>query len=320
MQRREFINRSAILGAALVSGQGLLAKESGLISSLNSRDILQVLNPHHTRVGTLPIIRLFPGGKKDFISPFVLFDEFGPVNMEIGHQPLRVNAHPHAGIVPTSYFVAGSGHHKDSMNFDLQVGQGEFMMFNSGRGAIHMEETGRKMHDEGGKYHGFQIWLNLPAKHKFVHPNTFIHKGQDIPEIITAQYTIKVILGHFGDHRAKAYTYSSAFYYHIKTKPNTRLTIPTDPTHNAFIYNMGNTLELKDSSRLKINHMAVYQRGSSDIEVYTRESSEFLLLGGEPLNDQVVSYGPFVMNTEEQIKQCIVNYRTGKMGNPELVN
>ena len=82
--------------------------------------------------------------------PDVFFDEFGPVNLAPKNKPLRVEAHPHAGIIPTTYFLSGTGHHRDSLNYDFQIGKGDFMMFSSGRGAIHMEETGQKLYDEGG--------------------------------------------------------------------------------------------------------------------------------------------------------------------------
>lgn len=320
MKRRKFINRSAILGASLVTTGAATGKAFGLFSKDNSRSVLQVLDPHHTMVGTLPIIRLFPGGLKDYISPFVLFDEFGPVELEAGDAPLRVDAHPHAGIVPTSYFVAGAGHHKDNLNYDLQINQGEFMLFNSGRGAIHMEETGQKMYEEGGFYHGFQIWLNLPAEHKYVDPGTIVLKNESLPIVHEKDYTVKVVMGSYRGRKSNAETFSPAFYYHINTQAGAKLSIDTVPQHNAFVYSIAGKMELKDQVIVEQNHMAMFERGKSQIDIYTEAPAEFLLLGGQPLDDPIVSYGPFVMNTEEQIKQCIRDYQAGKMGDPNIVN
>ena len=319
MDRRKFIKGSAIVGASLAGGTALVGG-SGLLSSKTSRRVHKIMNADRTKVGTLPIIRAFAGDHLDYVSPYVLFDEFGPVDLNAGDAPLRVDAHPHAGIIPTTYFLEGNGHHKDSLNYDIQVEKGEFMMFSSGRGAIHMEETGQGLFDKGGAYHGFQIWLNMPAKYKFIAPTTSVHKASAIPEIQSDKYTINVVLGELMGKKSSIELLSPAFYYHIKMDSDGRLDIPTDPAHNAFAYVIDGNVELKDAKQLKTNQIALFERGDSEINLYARESCELLVLGGQPLNEPVYSYGPFVMNTEEEIRQCVANYRSGKMGNPDMVN
>ena len=123
MKRRKFIKGSAILGASIASPL-LLQCESGLVEQKGSRKVFRILNADRTTVGTLPILRAFAGDHLDHVSPYVLFDEFGPVDLNPGNDPLRVDAHPHAGIIPTTYFISGSGHHKDSLNYDFQIGKG----------------------------------------------------------------------------------------------------------------------------------------------------------------------------------------------------
>jgi quercetin 2,3-dioxygenase len=319
MKRREFIKGSAILGVSLAI-PSLVGASSGMYLSANSRKVRRILNTQRTKVGTLPILRAFAGNHVDYVSPFVLFDEFGPVSLEAGNAPLRVNAHPHAGFTPTSYFLSGNGHHKDSLNYDLQVEKGDFMMFNSGRGAIHMEETGQKLFDHGGKYHGFQIWLNSPAKFKYMEPQTFVHKDDKLGSIRKEDYEVKVVLGELFGVRSRIELLSPAFYFHINMKPGCRLSIPTNPTYNAFSYAIAGTVELEERKTLKSNQLALYERGESLIELYSKDGAELLLLGGQALNEPVYSYGPFVMNTKQQIEQCMRDYQAGKMGNPSLVN
>ncbi len=319
MKRREFIKGSAIIGASIAGASALVGK-SGMIDSSAERKIYRILNADRTKVGTLPILRAFAGNHLDHVSPYVLFDEFGPVDLNPGADPLRVDAHPHAGVVPTTYLLSGSGHHKDSLNYDFQIEQGEFMMFSSGRGAIHMEETGQKLYDEGGKQHGFQIWLNMPAKYKFIDPSTAVYREKDMGTINSDKYTIKVILGDLFGVASKIELLSPAFYYHIKMNADSRLDIPTEPSHNAFIYAIGGRLELEGQQQLKEGRIALYQRGESNVRMYCKEGAEFLLLGGQPLNEPVFSYGPFVMNSEAQIRRVIMDYQMGKMGDPDLVN
>lgn len=304
---------------ASVAGGTLLIGNSGIITPRSSRRVYRILNADRTKVGTLPILRAFAGDHLDYVSPYVLFDEFGPVDLRPGATPLRVNAHPHAGIIPTTYFLSGSGHHRDSLNYDFQVSQGEFMMFSSGRGAIHMEETGKALFDDGGKYHGFQIWLNMPAQYKFIDPSTWVFK-HELGKIEKSSYTANIVLGELFGVRSRIELLTPAFYYHIIMKPGCRLDIPVEATQNAFVYAIDGTLELADHKMLKENQIALYERGDHLINLFTAEGAELLVLGGAPLNEPVYSYGPFVMNTEEQIRQCIADYRSGKMGDTDVVN
>jgi redox-sensitive bicupin YhaK (pirin superfamily) len=254
------------------------------------------------------------------VSPYVLLDEFGPVQVAPGSDPLRVDAHPHAGVTPTTYFLEGTGHHKDSLNYDFQIGKGDFMLFSSGKGAIHMEESGLKLYEEGGHYHGFQIWLNTPGEYKFVDPSTAVYRQGDMAKVESENYSVQIVLGELFGKKSRIETLSPAFYYHVKLQADTRLDIPTEPTHNAFIYSIKGELEVEGGRALAAHQVALYQRGESHINLYAKEEAEFLVLGGQPLDEPVFSYGPFVMNNEDQIRQCIRNYQMGLMGNPDLVN
>ncbi len=317
--RRKFIKGSAILGMGVV-GSSMLVSKSGMYHDKTKRKVRQILTAKGVAVGTLPVMRAFAGNHKDYVSPYVLFDEFGPVNIEAGSDPLRVDAHPHAGVTPTTYFLAGTGHHRDSLDYDFQIGKGDFMMFNSGKGAIHMEESGQKIYEEGGVYHGFQIWLNMPSKYKFADPTTTVNREADMAQVKGKGYSIQVVLGALDDQKSSIETLSPAFYYHVKMDEDARLDIPTEPDHNAFIYLIKGKLELEGAKALTDNQLVLYERGDTLINLYAEKASEFLVLGGTPLNEPVFSYGPFVMNNEEQIRLCINNYHKGLMGNPDLVN
>ncbi len=319
MKRREFVKGSAIIGLSIANNT-IPIINSGMYHANTKRKVYRILDSDKVNVGTLPVLRAFAGGHVDHVSPFVLLDEFGPVNVEAGSDPLRVDAHPHAGVTPLTYFLEGTGHHKDSLDYDFQIGKGDFMMFSSGRGAIHMEESGLQLYEEGGFYHGFQIWLNTPSKHKFDVPTTSVYREKDMDIIKTENYHIKVVLGELFNAKSSIELKSPAFYYHVNMYSDARLDIPTDPTHNAFIYVISGTLELEEGKALTANQVCLFERGESLINLYAECDAEFLVLGGQPLDEVVYSYGPFVMNTKEQINQCIRNYNAGLMGNPDLVN
>jgi len=319
MKRREFIKGSAIIGAA-ATVPSVLKGASGMYETEAGRKIHMVLHANKTMVGTLPVLRAFAGDNNDYVSPYVFFDEFGPVEVKPNDKPLRVDAHPHAGIIPTTYFLAGNGHHRDSLNYDFQIGKGDFMMFTSGKGAIHMEETGQKLYDNGGLYHGFQIWLNMPSKFKFINPSTDVHRTEKMADISTNEYTAKVVLGELFGAKSKIETLFPVFYFHIKMKPGCKLSIPTDPSHNAFIYVISGKIETTGRKEIDANQVVLYERGESDVNIFSSAEAEILMLGGRPHNEPVYAYGPFVMNTEDEIRKCYNDYQSGRMGNPELVN
>jgi quercetin 2,3-dioxygenase len=319
MKRRQFIKGSAIIGAT-VAVPNLLKGDSGLFESEKGRAVYRVLNASKTMVGTLPVLRAFAGDHNDYVSPYVFFDEFGPVKVNPKDKPLRVDAHPHAGIIPTTYFLSGSGHHRDSLNYDFQIGAGDFMMFTSGRGAIHMEETGQKLYDNGGIYHGFQIWLNMPSKYKFIAPATDVHRTDKMDEIKTAAYSARVVLGEMFGAKSGVDTLFPVFYFHIKMKAGCKLSIPVESTHNAFIYVINGKIETEGRKEIKENQVVLYERSGSHVNIFTANDAELLLMGGKPHNEPVYAYGPFVMNSEAEIHKCYNDYSSGRMGNPDVVN
>jgi quercetin 2,3-dioxygenase len=317
MKRREFIKGSAIIGASVAVPN--LLKASGM-SEAKGRKVYRVITANKTMVGTLPVLRAFAGDNNDYVSPYVFFDEFGPVTVDPRQKPLRVDAHPHAGIIPTTYFLAGNGHHRDSLDYDFQIGKGDFMMFTSGKGAIHMEETGQKLYDDGGLYHGFQIWLNMPSKYKLIDPATDVFRPEKMAELNEQHFSAKVVLGELFGARSKVETLFPAFYFHINMKAGARLEIPTDPQHNAFIYVIKGKIETEGQKEIDQNQVVLYQRGESLVNIFSEGEAEILMLGGRPHGEPVYAYGPFVMNTEQEIMKCIKDYQSGKMGDPDAVN
>lgn len=319
MKRREFIKGSAIIGAS-VAAPNLLKGASGMFESEAGRKVYRVLDTNKTLVGTLPVLRAFAGDHNDYVSPYVFFDEFGPVRVNPKDKPLRVDAHPHAGVIPITYFLEGSGHHRDSLNYDFQISKGDFMMFTSGRGAIHMEETGKKLYDNGGLYHGFQIWLNMPSKYKFIDPTTSIYHPDKMADINSKDYSAKIVLGEMLGAKSKIETLFPVFYFHIKMKAGCKLSIPTNPTHNAFVYVIKGNIETEGRKGINANQVVLYERGESHINLFSAQDAEILMLGGKPHNETVYAYGPFVMNSEDEIRKCYSDYQSGKMGNPDVVN
>lgn len=315
MNRRSFISKgSAIVGMA-AAWPSVITATSGMFSSPTERRIAQVLNARRTMVQNVPVLRSFGGGDLDLVSPFVMLDEFGPLQIDPGTLGMDIKAHPHAGITPTTYLLSGSGRHTDSMANDIVYREGEFMTFSSGRGAIHEEVSSMEIRRDGGVVHGFQIWLNVPGREKFSEPVTHIHERTNLPVVETQDYRLKVVMGDAFGQSSPVHTHTPVFYYHVTLHAGGRLDVPVHPQHNAFVHVIGGSVETEGRRSLTDQQLALYERGGDVLRFSAAEEpAEFLVLGGEPLNEPVVSYGPFVMNTRAQIEECFRNYRAGKMG------
>jgi hypothetical protein len=282
--------------------------------SAGERRVAQILDSTVSRVQNTPILRAFSGGKPDLVSPFVLLDEFGPLRVDPGTEGMQIKAHPHAGVTPTTYLLSGSGRHTDSMKNDIVYRKGQFMLFNSGSGAIHEEVSSEEIKTKGGSVHGFQIWLNIPSAEKFSTPSAKIHEEAEIPVIQQTESRIKVVMGELFGKTSPARSFSPVFYYHVHLDANGRLDLPVDPMFNAFCYVIAGQMELEGNQLVSSHQIALFERRGDTIRFYSEKGCEFLVLGGQPLDEVVYSYGPFVMNTLEQIEQCYRNYQTGQMG------
>ena len=214
MLRRQFVKGSAIVGAAAVTPTWVTAT-SGFFAAATERRVAQVLDCKRTMVQNVPVLRGFAGDHNDLVSPFVMLDEFGPLQIDPGTLGMDIKAHPHAGVAPTTYLLSGSGRHTDSLQNDLIYREGQFMVFSSGRGAIHEEVSSMEIRRDGGVVHGFQIWLNLPASEKFGTPITTLRDRTDFPVTETEDYRIKVLMGEAFGRTAPTETHSPAFYHHI---------------------------------------------------------------------------------------------------------
>lgn len=167
---------------------------------------------------------------------------------------------------------------------------------------------------DGGVVHGFQIWLNLPAAHKFSTPITTLRDKTEFPVIETEDYRIKVLMGDAFGQSSPMELHSPAFYHHVHLAPGGRLDLPVEAAHNAFVHVVDGKLEVEGRRELRAQQLALYQRGGDHLRFHSEAGAEFIVLGGQPLGEPVVSYGPFVMNNRQQIQRCIADYRAGRMG------
>ncbi len=264
----------------------------------------------------IPVSRAFPVPKMRENDPFLLFDHFGPISYEPGGAT-GVPAHPHCGFEAITYLLDGEVEHKDSWGGNAAIETGDIQWMTTGSGLVHSELVTDKFKKNGGVMQGLQIWVNLPQKNKKVKPWYQHIKRNDIPTINESNdVSVKVLVGKVKKISSAVQTYSPVSIFDVQfTNPGLiDLDIPKNQT--VMVYVIDGELKFHNYNKIARKGQMIYFDHSADIINLTSISitGSYLVLAGKPLNESVVRYGPFVTNTEEDMKQAMLDYQNGKMG------
>ncbi len=252
------------------------------------------------------LTRIIASPELDMLDPFLLMDAFGsdkPQDYIGGFPP-----HPHRGFETVTYMLAGKMRHKDSVGNEGVIEASGVQWMRAGKGIIHSEMP----EQEEGLLSGFQLWVNLPASHKMVEPNYQEVAVDKIPEEIRGDDCyLKVIAGRTknGTHGAINNDLVDPIYWDINLVSGAQFSDEIPKGHNAFIYVIEGEL-LIDDAKIHAKQLAILGEGDT-VELTASTISRFLLIAGKPLNEPVARGGPFVMNTQEEIKQAFVDYESG---------
>jgi len=282
------------------------------------RPVVEVVTSERTlEGGGFPVRRPFPTARLLQVDPFLLLDHLGPVQWGPG-QGIGAPDHPHRGFETVTYLLSGEMQHKDSAGHSGRLGPGDVQWMTAGAGVVHSELPSDAFMQNGGTMHGFQIWVNLPARDKMVRPRYQDIPAARIPEAVSADGKVKVrvIAGEALGQSAVIETHTPIIYLHFTLQPGGEVVQPVPDSHNALVYVIRGELRAGDEGRrVREGQMARFGGGDAvRLAVEASEPVDLLLLAGVPLNEPVERYGPFVMNTREQIIQAIADYREGRMG------
>lgn len=259
------------------------------------------------------------GNFQNYVSPFFIFDEFGPMYLPKG-VPFRVDAHPQSGIIATTYVFGSNAYHLDSMGNDFQYHEGDFIQFTSGKGALHMEETGDELFENGGTFHGIQSWLNIPPHLKKSEPYATHLKKEDSEVVEIENVRIRVILGKVFGVISNVELLMPVNYWHISMKRNAMLELPVDPAQNAFVYLLKGRLEINGTQDVKTSEVVLFVHDGNIIRIKAISTSDFLVLGGEVNNELYAPSVPFVLNNEQDLANAYNDFRQGKFGSVAQTN
>jgi len=268
--------------------------------------------------GGFLVRRPFPQADFSQFDPFLLLDEMGPMNVAPGDAKGAPD-HPHRGFETVTYMVSGEMEHKDSKGHAGKLRSGDVQWMTAGSGVIHAEMPSENFQRRGGAMHGFQLWVNLPRKDKMMKPRYQEIPLANIPQATTGDglVTVRVIAGESLGARAMIETITPIMYLHFTLKPGGRVEQSVPREYNAFAYVVDGEGEFgANAKRATDGQMVMFSPDGDEVTIGNPSDSDLdvLLLAGVPINEPVVRYGPFVMNTKAEINQAIEDYRSGRMG------
>lgn len=246
------------------------------------------------------------------LDPFLMLDEFR--SDDAADYIAGFPAHPHRGFETVTYMLAGRMRHEDHLGNSGVIEGGGVQWMTAARGIIHAEMP----EQESGLMHGFQLWLNLPASEKMKDPDWRDIPARDVPVTSSGDVSVTVIAGEFGETRGAVQGVSTEpLYLDVRLQPNTEFELPLADARNACAYvYAGELRNLSDDGhpQLSAGTLGVFGKGEGVRVQAGAEGASLLLLAAKPLHEPVVQYGPFVMNTHDEIEQALDDYRAGRFG------
>jgi redox-sensitive bicupin YhaK (pirin superfamily) len=269
-----------------------------------------------------PVRRAFAGVALAELDPFVHMDQMGEVEYAPG-EPKGTPWHPHRGFETVTYMIDGTFEHQDSNGGGGRITDGDTQWMTAGAGILHIEKPPEALVVSGGLFHGVQLWVNLPSKDKWAPPRYQDIRGREARLLSTPDggALLRVIAGEVGGFIGPGVTYTPITMLHATVSPGAQLSLPWRPDFNALAYVLAGDITAGEERRpAHSGQLVVF--GPGDFVVLgapSRQSAaspnaEVLLLGGRPIREPVVHYGPFVMNTREEIVQALADYQAGRLG------
>lgn len=275
---------------------------------MTNRTISHIIEPQSAIEGAGVLLRrsISPRASNEH-DPFLLFDHFAFNNPLEG--PIRgFPYHPHRGIETVTYMIEGSTSHRDSLGNAGVIGPGDVQWMSAGRGILH-EEMPRR--GPSGNIYGFQLWVNLPSHLKMSEPRYQEVTSSTIPIVQKDGVTVRLVAGELdGVHGPVKDIAASPLYMDVKLAPGSRFTYPIPSGHTVLAYVFEGAGEF-GSEVVESVSMVVFNDDGDQIEVKSESGVQFMLIAGAPFKEPIVPYGPFVMNTVEEIQQTIAELRNG---------
>ncbi|HYS12906.1 MAG TPA: pirin family protein [Burkholderiaceae bacterium] len=283
-----------------------------------AREVQRIVHSPRLREGGGFVVRRpFPTAGLDHIDPFLLLDEMGPVDYAPG-EAVGAPDHPHRGFETVTYMLDGEFEHEDSAGNRGTIAAGDVQWMTAGDGVIHSEMPASWIKERGGRVHGFQLWVNLPARDKRIAPRYQDVRAATMPTWRSedGRATVKVIAGNALGVAGAAQTRIPITYLDVALENDTELKLEVPDNQTAFVYVFGGALQIGTQARVAADgDMALLSNGAELKLRATKDATRALVIAGQPLREPVARYGPFVMNTREEIYEALTDFQSGRFGN-----
>ena len=273
---------------------------------------------HFVDMGPIRLRQPFPTQHIEMVNPFVLLHHYGPYDISERNNPFDLGPHPHRGFEPVTFLVQGEQLHRDSLGNESVVKAGDVQWTTAGRGIIHAEGPTKDLVKKGGTIEGIQLWLNLPSDKKMIEANYQHAKFEEFNVIISQDKKIdtRIVAGELDNMFGKIATQTMVNAFMIDAKKGGEQFIPYSSSHQGLLYLLKGKVTVNNAEDLELdkNQLMEFNQDGEGFSLKAQSDSVLLFLSGEPIDEKVVTYGPYVMNSQTEILEAMRDYQMGKMG------
>lgn len=277
----------------------------------NYREVKMSYMAPEVSMGPIRLRQAFPLNGLEQVDPFILLHHFdftkGP-----GEHDFHVPPHPHRGFSPITFIYEGAVQHTDSLGNDQVIYDNEVQWINAARGIIHGEKVGKEFAEKGGRFQGIQLWINTPKAHKMDPPSYQPITKDEIVLIEKEGVEFRLVSGKFDGKKGPAK--SDVFTAMLKMKEGTSYSMTLPASNNVAFYVLEGQLRINEERFAAQHQLIVFKNTEGEILIEATADAKLLLMAGDPLNEPLVTHGPFVMNTQTEILEAMRDYQEGKMG------
>lgn len=277
----------------------------------NYKEVKAVYMAPEVSMGPTRLRQAFPLSGLEQIDPFILLHHFD-FNKGPGEHDFNVPPHPHRGFSPITYIYEGAVQHTDSLGNDAVISDNEVQWINAARGIIHSEKVGKEFAAKGGRFQGIQLWINTPKAHKMDEPVYQPITKEEIVLIKKEGVELRLVSGKHDGKKGPAR--SDVFTAMLRMKAGTNYAFDFPASNNVTFYVLEGELRINESSFATQHQLVIFKNTEGEILVEANADSKLLLMAADPLNEPLVTHGPFVMNSQTEILEAMRDYQQGKMG------
>ena len=275
------------------------------------RAVERIIHAPKVSMGAMSLRQPLPIAGLPQLSPFILLHHFDFV-MEPGHNIFDVPAHPHRGFSPITYIFEGAVEHQDSLGNTKVISDNEVQWITAGRGLIHSEKAGKEFAEKGGRFQGVQLWINLPKSEKMQTPSYQPLTSDEIVLIRKDKAELRLVSGNYDGQKGPAKSEVFTAMMRMETGGEFHFYFPE--TDNAAVYVLEGDVLINEAAEARQNDLVIFKKSQGTFSVKAIAGSKLLVLAGKPIDEPLVTHGPFVMNSQTEILEAMKDYQEGKMG------